>query len=148
MIYSFSVRHFLQPSKARSRQSKDDRVLMAAIGDTNRFTFQSSLLRTCRQVLREAVPIYQKVIQTEVVQTGIKLLNHALEDRILNKQGKPDGWSTPSHPEREGGALHVRYLEDIDAFANEVKGLEDWLKAWKGIEKMISMGGVAKEEVL
>ena len=143
MKYSFSIRHFLEASKELSEQSKHDSVFRAAIGDTSRFTFQSGLLRTGRQVLREAVPIYQKGIQTEV-----KFLNHALVDLILNKDRKPDDWSALSRPEREHPFLHVRYLEDIEAFAKEIKGLEDWLKAWRGIEKMISMGDVAKEEEL
>ena len=49
-------------------------------------------------------------------------------------------------PESERPFLHVRYLEDIEALANEIKGLEDWLKAWRGIEKVISMDDVTKED--
>jgi hypothetical protein len=67
-------------------------------------------------------------------------LKDALVDEILNKHRKPDDWSTPSHR----GFLHVRYLEVIEGFAEEIKGLEDWLKAWSQIENEVNMDDVAK----
>ena len=124
IISDFTLVHFLEASKNRSKQSKDDRDFMALIGDTSRFTFQTSLLRTSRQILREAVPVYRKVTQKEV-----KILHAGLVDRILNEYREPDNWTTPSRGYLYRIMLQAPFSADIDSFAQQINGLEDWLKA-------------------
>jgi hypothetical protein len=123
MIYNFSFGYSSNACKlARSGLKLTER-------DAKHLTSQSKLLRTSKQILREAAPIYQKVVQTEV-----ELLKNALVERtfkMVTKFDRPVDRGSPY-----GGFFqHGIYLDSIEAFAKAIKRLENSLRACKRAEK-------------
>lgn len=125
IIYNFSFGH----SYAVSKLERDGLKLTRK--DAKHLTSQSNLLRTSKQVLREAAPIYHKVVQTEV-----ELLKNALVKRTLVKVTKFDEPVDLDCPFADF-LQHDIYLNAITAFAKAVKELENSLKAWKKVEKKL-----------
>jgi cell wall assembly regulator SMI1 len=97
-----------------------------ALKDARRFKFQAKLLCTSRQILCEAAPIYENAIQAEL----------QLLEQTLARYPKPL---------QEVLLLDLHFYDihrkDIVGLLKTINRLENSLKAWRRIEKEISVGG-------